>query len=340
MITKSKIRGLFFGGAIGDALGMSVESFSKSKIASKYGRLVEYKAPVDHKWFNGKEAGTTTDDTALQVATAESIIESNGFDMDSQAKWHIKALQKSDEGMGDTTRFSIKNLIEGVHWSKSGLCGDNKGLGNGVAMKISPIAAYFAIKADQNKISELEGMLKFIVDYNNMTHKTKLSLTATLAIFALMTDCLLSSKKNVDINHLYNIVMTYCLISDSYKIAPLYPEKDKDDLLPRIEELFRNVNNYSYDDLIEKYGEGRCYAYDSIPFSIGFFLKNPNSIDALFDVINSGGDTDTNGAIVGSLLGCLNGEEIFPKYLIDGLKERDYISDLSERFCNKFNIKV
>lgn len=88
-MNKSKIKGLIFGCAIGDALGMPIESFSKEKIQSKYKRLTNYIQPVDHKWFNGKESGTTTDDTSLLTATVESIIDSNGLDMDSQVKWHV-----------------------------------------------------------------------------------------------------------------------------------------------------------------------------------------------------------------------------------------------------------
>lgn len=343
MIKKNKIKGLIFGCAIGDALGMPVESFSKEKISAKHNKVVDYIQPIGHKWFNGKEAGTTTDDTSLLTATIESIIDSNGLDMDSQVKWHIKAIQKSDEGMGDTTRFALNSLIKDKHWSESGFSGDGRGLGNGVAMKVSPIAAYLAIKAEKNfdKFSRLiSETLSFIIDYNNMTHKTKISLIGAAAIFYFALDCLLFSSDGINIYDIKNRCLScFYLLENNKKIESLYLEKDKDDLISRLLELFDNHENWSIDDIVNKYNGGYCYVYDSVPFSLYFFLNNPNSVDALYDVINAGGDTDTNGAIVGSLLGALNGIEIFPKHLIDGLKEKDYLNDLCERFCSKFAIE-
>jgi len=326
-MNKSKIKGLIFGCAIGDALGMPIESFSKEKIQSKYKRLTNYIQPVDHKWFNGKESGTTTDDTSLLTATVESIIDSNGLDMDSQVKWHIKAIEKSDEGMGDTTRIALRSLSNDKHWSNSGLFNNGKGVGNGVAMKVSPIAAYFSVCENSNSLPKI---LSFIVDYNNMTHKTKISLIGAVSIFSVAVDCLLSTKK-LNINHLINNCLNcFEILKDKNSSS-----EEKDDLTLRLKEMFDNYNNWSKDDIINKYNGGYCYVYDSVPFALSFFLKNPYSIESLYDVINSGGDTDTNGAIVGSLLGSLNGIEIFPEHLINGLKDKDYLNDLSERFYYK-----
>jgi ADP-ribosylglycohydrolase len=69
-----------------------------------------------------------------------------------------------------------------------------------------------------------------------------------------------------------------------------------------------------------------------------FFIKNPHSIESLYDVINAGGDTDTNGSILGAMLGALNGTEIFPKELIESIPKEYYeeVMDLANRFADKF----
>ena len=72
MISKEKIRGMFLGIAIGDALGMPVETMTLEKIAKKFGRVNRYIRPDGHKWYNGQPAGTWTDDTQLSLAIAES----------------------------------------------------------------------------------------------------------------------------------------------------------------------------------------------------------------------------------------------------------------------------
>ncbi|MBI2633668.1 MAG: ADP-ribosylglycohydrolase family protein [Parcubacteria group bacterium] len=56
-------------------------------------------------------------------------------------------------------------------------------------------------------------------------------------------------------------------------------------------------------------------------------------------MVNAGGDTDTNGSIVGSLLGALKGVSVFPKHLIDGLWQKEKILDTANRFCDTFDIK-
>jgi ADP-ribosylglycohydrolase len=111
---RSKITGMFFGVAIGDALGKPVETFSKSKIDKTFGRITKYESSKYHKWFDGDEIGTITDDTQLTIAVAESIIESNGLNMDSIAKWHVDALSVTDAGWGNSTRLAVKNLQSGI----------------------------------------------------------------------------------------------------------------------------------------------------------------------------------------------------------------------------------
>mgnify|MGYP001607376832 FL=1 len=91
-------------------------------------------------------------------------------------------------------------------------------------------------------------------------------------------------------------------------------------------------------EIIDTFGGGTCYVYNSLPFTYAFFFRNPTSIETLYDVVNSGGDTDTNGSMCGALLGALNGTAIFPQHLVDGLVGKEKILDVAERFCDAFNI--
>ena len=84
-VTKDKIRGLFIGTAIGDALGMPVETFDRDRIRKEYGTLMTYVSPAGHKWFNGELPGTTTDDTQLFLAIARAIAETGKLDLDAIA---------------------------------------------------------------------------------------------------------------------------------------------------------------------------------------------------------------------------------------------------------------
>ena len=110
-----------------------------------------------------------------------------------------------------------------------------------------------------------------------------------------------------------------------------------DDLSVRLKQL-QELAAAETQQLVAACGGGSCYVYDSLPFSYAYFLKNPFSSEALIEVVNAGGDTDSNGAMVGALLGALHGTDIFPQHLIDGLKGKEQIIDAVDRFCERFGI--
>ena len=90
-------------------------------------------------------------------------------------------------------------------------------------------------------------------------------------------------------------------------------------------------------EISDAFGQGTSYVYNSLPFSYAFFLKAPDSIETLYEVVSAGGDTDSNGSIVGGMRGALNGRKIFPQHLIDGLWQKDLILETAKRFCERFD---
>jgi ADP-ribosylglycohydrolase len=70
-----------------------------------------------------------------------------------------------------------------------------------------------------------------------------------------------------------------------------------------------------------------------------FFLRQPKSVEALYDVVSAGGDTDTNGSVAGSLLGALNSTAVFPTHLIEELEGADRLVRTANRLCGLFGIE-
>lgn len=327
LISKDKIRGMFLGCFIGDALGMPVESFSAERIAKEYGRITDYLVPLNHKWFDGEEAGTITDDAQLTGVVAESLIEAGKFDMDSQATWHIKAYKESVKGWGSTTREAVKRLSEGISWEKSGITDEpNRGTGNGVCMKVAPLAPYFITQK-----SSVDQVCKMVAELSFMTHKTSIAVSSGLIHTYGCANCLINSPESF-VDRLFIAVTV-----GASRRGNAYKPTHTDDLTERMKLLY-NYNQYTTERIVKDF-RGSSYCYESVPFSYMFFLRNPFVIETLYEVISSGGDADTNGSMVGSLLGALNGSKIFPKHLIDGLKDIDKVNDLVDRFCAKFEIE-
>ena len=56
----------------------------------------------------------------------------------------------------------------------------------------------------------------------------------------------------------------------------------------------------------------------------------------MYDCVSAGGDADSNGSKIGALLGALHGTSVFPQQLIDGLRERETILKVADKFFDKF----
>jgi ADP-ribosylglycohydrolase len=326
---KDKIQGMFMGIAIGDALGMPVETFSADRIEREFDeQITDYVSAEGHKWFDGREPGTWTDDTQLSLAVAEALIEKKEFDMDSIAQHHVKALD-NPEGWGASTREAIQRIRDGVHWSRSAsetTAKKARGVGNGVSMKISPLAAYHFLNNVEWKRVVAECVL-----FAKMTHPTNMGIASALAQNAAVQYCLEHDPQNFSKENFADTV-----INQSQQAEILIPVKHgSDNLATKLKEIKR-YHEYNRLNIIQSFGGGSCYAYNSLPFSFMFFLKEPSNIETLYTVVNAGGDTDTNASMVGALLGALNGLSIFPQNLVDKLDQNEVLWDVGERFCEAF----
>jgi ADP-ribosylglycohydrolase len=330
-VTRDKIRGLFLGTAIGDGLGMPVETFDRDRIHREYGTLKTYVSPAGHKWFTNELPGTTTDDTQLFLAIARAIAETGRLDLDAIAGHHIREYMETTKGWGTSTRDSVANLHRGVDWRESAV---GPGVGNGVAMKIAPVGAYLAIKTVKYREA-----VNDIANIAMMTHKTSLAVSSGIA-HAMAVCYVLTDENNLfSASHFIRAVVTGSRMGQSF----LEETITQDNLTDRLG-LLRDAMTWDEDKLIAQFGGGACYVYHSLPFSYAYFLKGPNDIETLYEVASAGGDTDSNASMVGGLLGAVNGMGIFPQHLIDGLcssngyRLADELLAEAERFCDKLGV--
>jgi len=340
-ITRDRINGMFLGIAIGDALGKPAESASLENIQKRYGRITSYEDCASHKYFDHDSRGTTTDDWQLTKATAEGIIESpyGTVDMNAIAAWHIVEYQKSVRGWGKTTREAVARLATGVPWNKSGKTTEPKrGTGNGIPMKIAPIGAQMAVTNPECKEPAWAESLQTIDYFSRMTHDARMAVQSGLCQAFAVFKCLTSDPQDFRTHSFINCVVGAALMGKD-KRFPKSKDEGDDDLHAALKLLY---NHQDYEDaakISEAFGGGNCYIFNSLPFTYMFFVKNPLSIDALFDCVSAGGDTDTNGSMLAALLGALHGPAIFPRNLVDGLQDREVVLDVATRFCNSLNIK-
>lgn len=338
-MNRDKVRGMFLGIAIGDALGMPAETFTAEKIQNKFGRITKYLRPDGHQWYRGRLEGTWTDDTQLSLVVAESLIEKKAIDLDDLAARHIETFCRCNVGWGGSSRDAVMRLAAGIHWSESGIPKkEGRGTGNGVAMKVAPVGAYFASIWDL--LREGDGspeVYDAIANLTFMTHKTGMALVSAWAQIYAVEYCLNASPDKFSRSAF--LLAVWSGIWHAHGIQFAWEKDNPDNLSERLENLSRiEFLNIKPEKIAELFGGGTSYVYNSLPFSYTFFLRNPRSIEALYDVVNAGGDTDSNGSIVGALLGALNGTKIFPEDLVNGLWRKDEILKAADNFCDAFNI--
>lgn len=363
---------MFLGVAIGDALGMPVETMTAEEIESKYGRVTAYIQPDGHKWFDGLEAGTWTDDTQLTLAVARSLIKCGRINVYDIQKEHAEAYVENHKYWGKTTRQAIENFMQGKSYHDYGVFG---GAGNGVLMKMSPLALYYffleykiaeeEIKYDNIDPIYNDEMHKFkrqIDEFCLMTHKSSDALYSANIyfpfVFSLAYDSLLecitglpqeqipsqsdapAGEEDDNLSPMYyrvhnhswrTVAFSGLLEQEGNKKPPMYDKLEK-----MMEKLIkREYQSMSVLEIAKELGTG-SYVGESMPFVLASILSRPLSIELLYDVVNAGGDTDTNGSMIGAMIGITLGEKGLPEHLVNGLWRKDEIIKVADAFCDRF----
>jgi ADP-ribosyl-[dinitrogen reductase] hydrolase len=327
-VNRDNVLGMFLGVAVGDALGMPAEGCDAQEIASTFGRLDHYHPVSGHHWLGDLPKGATTDDWQLTKAVAEGMIQSRGLDMNAVAAWHVQAFHESVRGWGPTTRESVAALASGTHWSQSGRTEKpDRGLGNGVCMKVAPVGAYLAATHPGGNAEHSAEAIRFLVDLAQMTHYTSLGVASGLCQAAAVCECLRSDPAGFRTEPFIRAVVAAARHGQQF----LTPPASADDLSERLTAL-TDHGHYDTARIIREFN-GSSFICHSLPFTYMFFVKNPHAIDSLYDCVSAGGDTDSNGSMLASLLGALHGTAIFPKHLVDGLPHRATVFDVAHRFC-------
>lgn len=333
LIDFDRLSGMFWGTASGDAAGLPVETLNHGQIAEKHGRITGFLEVRGSPYFPAAPAGTTSDDLQLFLVMARCLSSAAGsgvIDMDLVAAEHVRAMRESSAGWGDTTRAAVKRLEQGIHWSVSGLFEEQQaGTGNGVVMKIAPLAAWLLARRE----SPLE-RAGDIAALCGMTHRTGMGVSSAMAHVAAVHYCLSTPQEAFSAEEFVARTVEACAMGAGY-----YPDiagSGNDDLTARLRRLlhFREIGRAR---AIEEF-KGSSYVYNSLPFSYYFFLRNPRSVESMWDAVNAGGDTDSNAALVGGLIGALNGASVFPPPLKQALRARDEIGAAAEEYWRSLTL--
>lgn len=330
-LVLSRIQGCLVGGLIGDALGMPWETMTQAEIlAATNGKGVRgFHDPVQTRLsgLRAHRAGDVTDDTQLTFAVARSLIRCRGFDLMDIAREHVVEFGRSTAGWGGTTKTGVREIR--AWFTSRGQTGRDpktppplkelgEGCGNGVAMKVAPLMIFFmASEWGDPEIGEKAAIVlrHEIMKFGALTHPDpRASYAAFIHAYALGSLLYNTGREPLDrygIRMFWELIVTLCGMHETV----LYPEEVfSHGTLKRRLEIILNPSDPPHAMPVPSAVGTSCFALDSVPFSLGVFASHPTDFRmGALAAVNAGGDTDSNAAMVGQLIGANCGINALPR---------------------------
>lgn len=272
-----KFRGAMVGTAVGDALGAPMEG--RSRVPAEYLTSLQTSPPNL----------SYTDDTAMTIAVARSLIECEGFDGAHMAATLADGYENEPwRGYGAGPPRVFANLARGVPWDEAAasLFGGEGSYGNGAAMRVAPVALHaYPSQHGAAQIAHRTALL---------THTHREGIDGAV-VQAVATTALLGHNSPSEIA---SVVMSH-VKSSVFQSKLMF--------------IDRHIGDRPLNELAEVLGTGIA-AHTSVPTALACFLAHAASFtDAIKAAISLGGDTDTIAAMTGALAGAHNGYSTIPE---------------------------
>lgn len=305
--------------AIGDALGVPYEFKSREDI--KRSNLRDMVGYGTHR----QEKGTWSDDTSLTLATMAGMsgnIPSLGRVMDNFVAWYKDA--KFTAGgvvfdIGGTTANAINNYLMGEDVDS---CGEDyeHSNGNGSLMRMLPVA-YDLWQRKGFVIDEY--IVETVGKFSALTHAHSISKEACV----FYTGVVMSILENRSGTHQKAITLGVQAVEDYYAKSGssiLLAMREVGSLMERVKAPESSIKSTGF-------------VVDSLEASLWSLYGAKSFVEAIIRAIGLGGDTDTIGAITGSLAGLYGGISDIPKDWMKDLKNKELIEEVTADFYRSYN---
>ena len=269
---------------LGDALGEMLNY--RPETASK--RLSENHLPAG-PWFH-------TDDTEMAISIC-AVLKSHGFvHQDALARRFARRFERDpDRGYGKMTRIQMREINAGAKWqdTAANAFGGQGSMGNGGAMRVAPLGAYFS---DNLESCTKEARASSLVTH---THPEGVAGTIAVAVAAAAAWQLKEAPKAERAARLFEAVLRFT------------PESQ---VRRKLEIASTTPANVPVESAARALGNGSLVtAPDTVPFCVWMAAHHLDRfVDALGQTISAGGDCDTNAAIVCGIVAMSAGRESIP----------------------------
>ena len=292
-----RYRGVMLGVAVGNALGLAVEGWSKDSIKKRFPKGVTEIDPAekDRPW---------DDDLAQTVVLAEVLMATGEVELQDLTARLVRWRAENGRGIGSLTAAVLSLLAAGVSadkaaqivWEQSG----RKAAGNGAVMRCAPVALRW-----RNLGSRLvEESIKSAI----VTHYDPRCPWSVLAVNAALASLLNGVEP------------------DFGRLAALLDDAGAP------EEVGRGVRETQGSTLESFKLDGADMGYTIKAMQVGLWASREHGEfeGVLTRVINAGGDTDTNGAVAGAIMGARTGASGIPRRWLQNIMDRNRLVALAD----------
>ncbi|MFX1480244.1 MAG: ADP-ribosylglycohydrolase family protein [Promethearchaeota archaeon] len=334
MLTAEKVEGIYWGIALGDALGMPVEFKSIEDIRGIYGNEGIQNLPEKAIWTDDTQMTIAVTKTLLRLGKVEQIKDLNEDTIGKTfAEEFMNWLEDPGYAPGITTTRSVIFLTSNGA-NKWRLSGSNDSKGCGTVMRAAPLGIWFADSLS-SELSSIDGPYHTLLSnvskiQSEITHGHKAATAAALAgsyAVALAINGVSPEDMIKPIEH-------YC--------NHIHPEFENAMQRLKVSLIKRNDRTFSTDlEALRDIGEG-WVGDEAFAMALYSAIQYPNDLKSCLRVsVNHDGDSDSVACIAGSILGAFHGISIIPNIWIDRLAEKKRMESLLREiveFFEEFNI--
>ena len=279
----SRAQGCLLGQLAGDSLGGLVEFSSAAKIKSKYPSGLRELMDGGH-W--GILAGQPTDDSELALMLARSIVQAKGYEPAAALDAYVHWYGSPPFDIGGTTSAALRGARRG-RTPQERLKGakqyaSTSSQANGSLMRISPLAIFGAgnptAAADWARAD------------SSLTHPHQVCQDSCAVSMAAIATAIAEG----------------CSAQDCYRAA--LDEARRSSAAAPVAEALREAAEQPPDDYQTQQG----WVLIALQNAFYQLLHAASLEDGVVQTVMAGGDTDTNAAIAGALLGAVHGRDAIP----------------------------
>ena len=294
----SRARGALLGLVAGNQLGVPTEHLGTPEaIRSAFPNgVVDLAPPPKNSPYD--------DDAAMALLLGESLLASRDFDAADVARRWVKWMKVDGRGIGVTTRRALTLIDRGKEPFEAGRLANQenpgRSAGNGSVMRCIPVALRYH--------DSVERLIRVSTQQAAITHADERCTWGAAAVNLAARELL---HGNI-----------YFIEEVLHKIGDRAPRALRDAIhrVPREQES----------NLPIAVPEEAGYVIHCVEIAFWFVAHDRTLEEALTYLVQAGGDTDTNAAVAGALLGARYGEVALPPRWVDQLVGAQGIAKLAE----------